>query len=284
MAQADQPRPVRCDGRRRAGIGVWRGCRAVEGGLATEGTGPICSAQTALRHATGGSAITNAVGLAPCALQSRCQKSRSSTASTGLFDRGEPSGQYRTRTCSEGHASGISPEPSFGGIGAPTSFTHGVLLVHTAGLQGGGAVETVASLSPARPRDVSGAQTPLPRPRMVDTSRPELIGRAMQAPVRHRCDRGNVRKPREQSPCLARIPRNTVFSVGSIQVVGAAGSSTPLLAAIQRTGRCVMHEGPRSLGYGAGLAARIQEEMFYQLRLRYSVPAVLTAPLLRLRW
>jgi 2-oxoisovalerate dehydrogenase E1 component beta subunit len=37
-------------------------------------------------------------------------------------------------------------------------------------------------------------------------------------------------------------------------------------ASIRRTGRCVvLHEGPRSLGYGAELAARIQEEMFYEL-------------------
>jgi len=37
-------------------------------------------------------------------------------------------------------------------------------------------------------------------------------------------------------------------------------------ASIRRTGRCVvLHEGPRNLGYGAGLAARIQEEMFYEL-------------------
>lgn len=37
-------------------------------------------------------------------------------------------------------------------------------------------------------------------------------------------------------------------------------------ASIHRTGRCVvMHEGPRSLGFGAELAARIQEEMFYEL-------------------
>jgi 2-oxoisovalerate dehydrogenase E1 component beta subunit len=37
-------------------------------------------------------------------------------------------------------------------------------------------------------------------------------------------------------------------------------------ASIRRTGRCVVfHEGPRSLGYGAELAARIQEEMFYEL-------------------
>src|SRR6516225_9023440 len=39
-----------------------------------------------------------------------------------------------------------------------------------------------------------------------------------------------------------------------------------IAASIHRTGRCVvLHEGPRSLGYGAGLAARIQEEMFYEL-------------------
>ncbi|BCI86827.1 2-oxoisovalerate dehydrogenase subunit beta [Mycobacterium kansasii] len=43
---------------------------------------------------------------------------------------------------------------------------------------------------------------------------------------------------------------------------------------ISRTGRCVvMHEGPRNVGYGAELAARIQEELFYDLRLRCCVPA-----------
>lgn len=37
-------------------------------------------------------------------------------------------------------------------------------------------------------------------------------------------------------------------------------------ASVRRTGRCVvLHEGPRSLGYGAGLAARISEELFYEL-------------------
>lgn len=37
-------------------------------------------------------------------------------------------------------------------------------------------------------------------------------------------------------------------------------------ASVRRTGRCVvLHEGPRNLGYGAELAARIQEELFYEL-------------------
>ncbi|ORV42753.1 2-oxoisovalerate dehydrogenase [Mycolicibacter engbaekii] len=37
-------------------------------------------------------------------------------------------------------------------------------------------------------------------------------------------------------------------------------------ASVRRTGRCVvLHEGPRSLGYGAELAARLQQELFYEL-------------------
>ncbi|CAJ1581471.1 alpha-ketoacid dehydrogenase subunit beta [[Mycobacterium] wendilense] len=35
---------------------------------------------------------------------------------------------------------------------------------------------------------------------------------------------------------------------------------------VRRTGRCViMHEGPRTLGFGAELAARVSEELFYEL-------------------
>ena len=56
----------------------------------------------------------------------------------------------------------------------------------------------------------------------------------------------------------------------SLEVVDLR-SLTPLdfdsvAASVRKTGRCVvLHEGPRSLGYGAGLAARIQEELFYDL-------------------
>jgi pyruvate dehydrogenase E1 component beta subunit len=39
-----------------------------------------------------------------------------------------------------------------------------------------------------------------------------------------------------------------------------------IAASIHKTGRCVvLHEGARSLGFGAELAARIQEELFYEL-------------------
>jgi len=37
-------------------------------------------------------------------------------------------------------------------------------------------------------------------------------------------------------------------------------------ASVRKTGRCVvMHEGPRTLGFGAELAARVSEELFYEL-------------------
>ncbi len=37
-------------------------------------------------------------------------------------------------------------------------------------------------------------------------------------------------------------------------------------ASVRKTGRCVvMHEGPRTLGFGAELAARVSEELFYDL-------------------
>jgi 2-oxoisovalerate dehydrogenase E1 component subunit beta len=48
-------------------------------------------------------------------------------------------------------------------------------------------------------------------------------------------------------------------------------SLTPLdfatvAASVERTGRCVvLHEGPRTLGMGAEIAARVQEELFYNL-------------------
>ena len=39
-----------------------------------------------------------------------------------------------------------------------------------------------------------------------------------------------------------------------------------IAASIRKTGRAVvMHEGPRTLGFGAELAARISEELFYDL-------------------
>ena len=37
-------------------------------------------------------------------------------------------------------------------------------------------------------------------------------------------------------------------------------------ASVVKTGRCVvMHEGPRTLGMGAEIAARVQEELFWNL-------------------
>ncbi len=39
-----------------------------------------------------------------------------------------------------------------------------------------------------------------------------------------------------------------------------------VVSSVRKTGRCVvMHEGPRTLGFGAEVAARIQEDLFYEL-------------------
>ena len=39
-----------------------------------------------------------------------------------------------------------------------------------------------------------------------------------------------------------------------------------IAASVVKTGRCiVMHEGPRTLGMGAEIAARVQEELFWNL-------------------
>ncbi|MCU1346959.1 MAG: 2-oxoisovalerate dehydrogenase subunit beta, partial [Acidimicrobiia bacterium] len=39
-----------------------------------------------------------------------------------------------------------------------------------------------------------------------------------------------------------------------------------IATSVEKTGRCVvMHEGPRTLGMGAEIAARVQEELFWNL-------------------
>lgn len=117
---------------------------------------------------------------------------------------------------------------------------------------------------------------------MVDTSRPEPpIGHAM---VRRSgtdvtvVTYGNLVSTALSSADTAEQQHDWSLEVIDLRSLAPLDFDT-IAASIQRTGRCVvMHEGPRSLGYGAGLAARIQEEMFYQLRLRCCVPAVLTHP------
>ena len=186
--------------------------------------------------------------------------------------------KYRSRTRGEINMPVTVRIPSFGGIGAAEHHSDSTeaYWAHTAGLK------VVVPSSPADAYWLLRHAITCPDPVMylepkrryqgrgqVDVTRPEPpIGRAM------------VRRPGTDV---------TVVTYGSLvgTAVGAAEearrqrgwsldvidlrSLVPLdfdtvAASIHRTGRCVvMHEGPRSLGYGAGLAARIQEELFYEL-------------------
>jgi 2-oxoisovalerate dehydrogenase E1 component beta subunit len=186
--------------------------------------------------------------------------------------------KYRTRTRGEVNMPVTVRIPSFGGIGATEHHSDSTetYWAHTAGLK------VVVPSSPADAywllRQAIACPDPVmflePKRRyqgrgMVDTTRPEpAIGQAV------------VRRPGTDV---------TVLTYGGLVNVAMAAaeeaeqqrdwhlevidlrSLVPLdfaaiAESIHRTGRCVvMHEGPRSLGYGAELAARIQEEMFYEL-------------------
>lgn len=62
--------------------------------------------------------------------------------------------------------------------------------------------------------------------------------------------------------------RELQCSVEVIDLRSLSPFDMPTVAAsIRKTGRCVvMHEGPRFLGFGAEVAARVQEELFYDLK------------------
>ena len=56
-------------------------------------------------------------------------------------------------------------------------------------------------------------------------------------------------------------------------------------ASVRKTGRAVvMHEGARTLGFGAELAARIQEELFYDLEAPVLRATGLTLPIRPRGW
>jgi 2-oxoisovalerate dehydrogenase E1 component beta subunit len=186
--------------------------------------------------------------------------------------------KYRTRTRGEVDMPVTVRIPSFGGIGAAEHHSDSTesYWAHTAGLK------VVVPSTPADAYWLLRYAIACPDPVMylepkrryqsrglVDTSRPEPpIGRAM------------VRRPGTDVTVVTYgSPVGTALSAAeeaerqrgwSLEIVDLR-SLVPLdfdtvAASIHRTGRCVvMHEGPRSLGYGAELAARIQEKMFYEL-------------------
>ncbi len=182
--------------------------------------------------------------------------------------------KYRMRTRGEIDMPVTVRIPSFGGIGAvehhsESTETH---WLHTAGLK---------VVVPSTPTDAYwllryaiASRDPViylePKRRywakdVVDTGNPAPpIGRAE---VRRRGDDVTVIT---YGPLVATALNAADMCPSSLEVVDLR-SLNPLdfdtvAASVRRTGRAVvMHEGPRTLGFGAELAARIQEECFYDL-------------------
>lgn len=104
---------------------------------------------------------------------------------------------------------------------------------------------------------------------VVDTSRPEPgIGHAavrrVGADITVLTYGGLVRTALSAAE-IADVQRDWSLEIVDLRSLVPLDFDT-VAASIRKTGRCVvMHEGPRTLGYGAELAATIQEKMFYEL-------------------
>ena len=186
--------------------------------------------------------------------------------------------KYHARTRGEINMPVTVRIPSFGGIGAAEHHSDSTesYWAHTAGLK------VVVPSTPADAywllRHAIASPDPVmylePKRRywgrdVVDTSRPEpAIGQAMVR--RSGTDVTVLTYGSLVATALAAAEYAERERGWSLEVIDLR-SLVPLdfdtvAASIHQTGRCVvLHEGPRSLGYGAGLAARIQEEMFYEL-------------------
>ncbi|GFG75275.1 3-methyl-2-oxobutanoate dehydrogenase subunit beta [Mycobacterium botniense] len=186
--------------------------------------------------------------------------------------------KYRTRTRGEIDMPVTVRIPSFGGIGAVEHHSDSTesYWAHTAGLK------VVVPSTPADAywllRHAIACRDPVmflePKRRywgrdVVDTTRPEPpIG---QATVRRAgtdvtvLTYGSMVATALSTADIAEQQQGWSLEVVDLRSLVPLDFDT-VAASIRKTGRCVvMHEGPRSLGYGAGLAARIQEEMFYEL-------------------
>lgn len=186
--------------------------------------------------------------------------------------------KYRTRTRGEINMPVTVRIPSFGGIGAAEHHSDSTesYWAHTAGLK---------VVVPSDPGDAYWLLR-----HAIDCPDPVMY----LEPKRRYQGRGMVDANRPEPPIGQAVVRRpgtdvTVVTYGSLVSTAVSTaedawqqrgwslevidlrSLVPLdfdtvAASIRKTGRCVvMHEGSRSLGYGAGLAARIQEELFYEL-------------------
>nr|WP_234898952.1 alpha-ketoacid dehydrogenase subunit beta [Mycolicibacter kumamotonensis] len=186
--------------------------------------------------------------------------------------------KYRTRTRGEISMPVTVRIPSFGGIGAAEHHSESTetYWAHTAGLK---------VVVPADPSDAYwllrhaiAAPDPVmflePKRRYwsrgpVDTTRPQP-GIGCAAVRRSGTDVTVLTYGGGVATALSAAEIGAQQHDWNLEVVDLR-SLVPLdfdtvAESVRRTGRCVvLHEGPRNLGYGAELAARIQEELFYEL-------------------
>jgi 2-oxoisovalerate dehydrogenase E1 component beta subunit len=182
--------------------------------------------------------------------------------------------KYRMRTRGDVDMPVTIRIPSFGGIGAVEHHSESTesYWLHTAGLK---------VVVPSTPSDAYWLL------RYAIAERDPVI---FLEPKRRYWARGEVDTTNPAEPIGRAVIRRpgadvTVLTYGSLvgtalnaAEIATAGievvdlrSLNPLdfdtiAASVRRTGRAVvMHEGPRTLGFGAELAARIQEECFYDL-------------------
>nr|WP_211662789.1 alpha-ketoacid dehydrogenase subunit beta [Mycolicibacter kumamotonensis] len=186
--------------------------------------------------------------------------------------------KYRMRTRGEADMPVTIRIPSFGGIGSPEHHSESTetYWVHTAGLKV--VVPSTPSDSYWLLRQAIASPDPViylePKRRYwgreaVDTSTPGLpIGQAairrIGADVTVLTYGGSVGTALRAAEAAAE-QRGWGLEVVDLRSLSPLDFDT-VATSVAKTGRAViLHEGPRSLGFGAELAARIQEELFYDL-------------------
>lgn len=186
--------------------------------------------------------------------------------------------KYRMRTHGDINMAVTIRIPSFGGIGAVEHHSESTetYWAHTAGLKV--VVPSIPSDAYWLLREAIASPDPViylePKRRYwtrgaVDTTQPGLpIGKA--AVRRTGADvtvvtYGGLVATAEKAAELAAAQHGWDIEIVDLRSLNPLDFDT-VAASVRRTGRCVvMHEGPRTLGFGAELAARISEELFYDL-------------------
>lgn len=186
--------------------------------------------------------------------------------------------KYRMRTHGDIDMAVTVRIPSFGGIGAVEHHSESTetYWAHTAGLK------VVVPSTPADAywllREAIASPDPViylePKRRYwtrgdVDITRPGLpIGKA--AIRRPGTDvtvvtYGGLVATAESAAELAAEQHGWDLEILDLRSLNPLDFDT-IAQSVRKTGRCVvMHEGPRTLGFGAELAARVSEELFYEL-------------------